>query len=163
MRINHSDIPFSPDVVWASPPCTCFSVASIGKHWNKDRTPKTKEAEISIQLVKRTTILICELMPRFWFLENPRGMLRTLDFMQTYPGRRTVTYCQYGDTRMKPTDIWTNCTSWKNRPPCKNGAPCHERAPRGSKRGTQGLSKKDRWRVPYQLLEEIIIACEESL
>ena len=21
------------DILWASPPCTCFSVASIGKHW----------------------------------------------------------------------------------------------------------------------------------
>ena len=28
-----------PDIVWASPPCTYFSVASIGHHWNKDHTP----------------------------------------------------------------------------------------------------------------------------
>ena len=32
------------DVIWASPPCTYFSVASIGHHWNKDHTPKTEQA-----------------------------------------------------------------------------------------------------------------------
>ena len=41
-------IPFSPDVIWASPPCTYFSVASIGHHWNKDDTPKTKEALLGL-------------------------------------------------------------------------------------------------------------------
>ena len=29
-------VPFVPDIIWASPPCTYFSVASIGKHWNKE-------------------------------------------------------------------------------------------------------------------------------
>jgi len=32
-----------PDVIWASPPCECFSVASIGHHWNADGTPKTPQ------------------------------------------------------------------------------------------------------------------------
>ncbi len=36
MNVNPSNIPFIPDVIWASPPCTYFSVASIGKHWNQD-------------------------------------------------------------------------------------------------------------------------------
>ena len=34
-----------PDVVWISPPCTTFSVASIGHHWKggkKAYVPKTK-------------------------------------------------------------------------------------------------------------------------
>ena len=36
-------IPFKPDVIWASPPCTAFSVAAIGKNWTKvgnDYLPK---------------------------------------------------------------------------------------------------------------------------
>ena len=37
-------VPFVPDIIWASPPCTYFSVASIGKHWNKDNTPKSDNA-----------------------------------------------------------------------------------------------------------------------
>ena len=28
-------VPFVPNIIWASPPCTFFSVASIGHHWNK--------------------------------------------------------------------------------------------------------------------------------
>ena len=40
-KLNFRDIPFRTDVIWASPPCTCFSVSSIGKHWNINNTPKT--------------------------------------------------------------------------------------------------------------------------
>ena len=28
-------LPWKPDIIWASPPCTCFSVASMGKHWGQ--------------------------------------------------------------------------------------------------------------------------------
>ena len=47
--------------------------------------------------------------------------------------RYTVTYCQYGDKRMKPTDIWTNYPNPQFKKPCKNGDKCHTPAPRGSK------------------------------
>ena len=43
-HLTIDDIPFKPDLIWASPPCTYFSVASIGHHWNENHTPKTKEA-----------------------------------------------------------------------------------------------------------------------
>jgi hypothetical protein len=152
-----------PFIVWASPPCTHFSVAAIGRNWNRDLTPKTEAAAQAIELVKRTLWLIVELMPRFWFVENPRGMLRRFDMMRTRPCMNTVTYCQYGDTRMKPTDIWHNCYTWIPRPACKNGDPCHVRAPRGSKTGTQGLlNAKERGRVPSELLTEILTACTEA-
>jgi len=29
LDLKISDIPFKPDIIWASPPCTTFSVASI--------------------------------------------------------------------------------------------------------------------------------------
>ena len=77
--------------------------------------------------------------------------------------RHTVTYCQYGDTRMKPTDIWTNSKTWKPRPMCKNGAPCHEAAPRGSRTGTQGLkSNYERSKIPTDLCNEIIKAAKKE-
>ena len=78
-----------------------------------------------------------------------------MPFMADLP-RHTVTYCQYGDSRMKPTDIWTNAYWWQPKPMCKNGAPCHEAAPRGSKTGTQGLCNSvERGRIPPGLFEEI--------
>ena len=156
-------VPFKPDIIWASPPCTYFSVASIGHHWNKDNTPKTKEAVLGCQIVVQTLRIIDKLQPDFYFIENPRGKLRKLEFMKPIP-RATVTYCQYGDTRMKPTDIWTNhlyaplfATGWNPKPICKNGDPCHTAAPRGSTTGTQGLKGNYlRSIVPYELCKEIL-------
>ena len=83
-----------------------------------------------------------------------------MDFMQGLP-RYTVTYCQYGDKRMKPTDIWTNHTDPNFKPPCKNGAPCHEKAPRGSSTGTQGLKGSAvRSQIPDALCDHIAEICE---
>jgi hypothetical protein len=74
--------------------------------------------------------------------------------------RHTVTYCQYGDNRMKPTDIWTNNPDWSPKPMCKNGDPCHESAPRGSGRGTSGRKcKADRRLMPELLCNEIALSC----
>ena len=109
--------------------------------------------------MKATLTLIEELNPKGWVLENPRGMLRKQEFMAKYP-RTTVTYCQYGDTRMKPTDIWTNSDKWIPRPMCSNGSPCHISAPRGSRTGTQGLANAyERSKIPEDLCMEIIKSC----
>ena len=76
--------------------------------------------------------------------------------------RHTVTYCQYGDTRMKPTDIWTNAEWWEPKPPCKNGMPCHVAAPRGSVTGTQGIKgAKGRSVIPAELFHEIFEQYDE--
>lgn len=144
-----------PDILWASPPCEGFSVAAIGKNWNHDHTPKTDSARLAVDLVQNTLRLIKEIKPTWWFIENPRGKLRKMPFMEGMI-RHTVTYCQYGDTRMKPTDIWTNAYWWKPRPICKNGDTCHISAPRGSSTGTQGIKGyKDRSRIPPDLFKEI--------
>ena len=159
-----SKVPFKPDVIWASPPCTYFSVASIGKHWNKDNTPKSDNAMLGVEFVQKTIDIIKELQPTYWFIENPRGKLRKLDVINglndmwyPYVYRYTVTYCQYGDSRMKPTDIWTNNPYWEPRPMCKNGDKCHVSAPRGSQTGTQGLKGNyERSKLPEELCQEIL-------
>ncbi len=94
-----------------------------------------------------------------WFIENPRGAMRKMPWIEDYP-RYTVTYCQYGETRQKPTDIWTNHPFPQFKPPCKAGDPCHERAPRGSRTGTQGIDGKlNRAKLPLQLCEHIVEIC----
>jgi hypothetical protein len=151
-----------PDFIWASPPCTSFSVASISHHWisgGKNPEPRTEEARLSQELVRHTLALIKDLNPsKGWLMENPRGMLRKLSVVENLP-RRTVTYCQYGDKRMKPTDLWGVVPNWTPRPACKNGDTCHISAPRGARTGTQGIKgAKDRSRVPYELGKEILDA-----
>ena len=142
-----------PDVIWASPPCTEFSVASIGKHWKSGKPP----AE-GTELLMHALRLITQLAPKYWFIENPRGMMRTLPIMQALP-RRTLTFCQYGEKRMKPTDVWTNHKLWYPNC-CKNGATCHDAAPRGSKTGTQGVKGAyDRGVLPPKLCKEIASIC----
>ena len=153
-----------PDFVWASPPCTAFSVASMGYHWtggNRAYIPKTEFATYSQKLVAHTIQLIKNLSPtKGWVMENPRGVLRKLPVVENLP-RRTITYCQYGDTRMKPTDLWGVVPGWTPKPMCKNGDNCHEAAPRGSRTGTQGLKgAKERSRIPYELGREILDTLE---
>ena len=155
------------DVLWASPPCTCFSVASISSSWIGNYHPKRVETALGMAYVLKTLEIIKEIKKKnpnlIWFIENPRGVLRKMGFMEGLD-RRTVTYCQYGDDRMKPTDIWTNCKSWNPKPMCKNGDSCHVSAPRGSRTGTQGLKgSKDRSVIPEELCLEIIKLCEDSL
>lgn len=155
-----------PDIIWASPDCTTYSVAAIYYHrkrndWTGSLEAVTDYAKFCDQTNKHVISLIKELNPKYYFIENPRGALRKMDFMQGLP-RYTVTYCQYGEKRMKPTDIWTNHPNPKFKPPCKNGDSCHEAAPRGSRTGTQGIRETiDRARIPEALCEHIVDICEE--
>ena len=155
-------VPFRPDIIWASPPCTGFSVAAIGHHWTGGKgayIPKTDTAKLGIELVKKTLEIINYFQPTFWFMENPRGVLRKLDVVKGL-NKQSVTYCQYGDERMKPTDIWTNSIMWTPKPMCKNGDPCHVAAPRGSRTGTQGRSNAyERSKIPEELCREILKSC----
>ena len=165
LDFNINKIPFKPDFIWASPPCTYFSVASIGKHWNKDHTPKSENAKLGMKIVQKTLDIIDMCQPSYYFIENPRGKLRKLDLMKDIP-RTTVWYCKYGDKRAKPTDIWTNNLrsllnpgGWHPRAECHNGNKnCHhEPAPRGSQSGTQGMKGNyNRSKIPELLCKEII-------
>lgn len=156
------------DVVLASPPCEAFSVASIGKHWGggiRVYEAKTVAARRAMALVHWTAACIEATQPRFAVIENPRGMLRRLPILDRYE-RVTVTYCQYGETRMKPTDLWGAPfpASWAPRPMCGPGADCHERAPRGAKTGTQGISDAaGRAEIPYELALDLCLAMEDDL
>ena len=154
-----------PDVVWASPDCTSYSVSAISYHRRKNPVtgeldPITDYAKFCDNVNKHVIELIKELNPKYWFIENPRGGLRKMSFMQGLP-RYTVSYCQYGERRQKPTDLWTNHPNPQFKPLCKRGAPCHDAAPRGSKTGTQGMKNAvEKARIPILLCEHIVDICE---
>ena len=144
------------DVVLASPPCNCFSVASIGHHW-KNGLPD-EDTKKSIEIIKHTLNLIIDLHPKYWFLENPRAMLRTI--IGNPPV--TVYYAQYGEDRLKPTDVWgRHPTSFKEMQIADKSLLDYTKAPRGSRNGTQGLNGADvRAKIPYKLSETICKLCE---
>jgi site-specific DNA-cytosine methylase len=163
-----------PDVIWASPDCTTFSIAAISHHRRKNPEtgnldPVSEYAKFCDKVDQHVLDLIRDLKPKFYFIENPRGGMRKMEWMQGLP-RHTVTYCQYeldkpvSERRKKPTDIWTNHPDPEFKPMCKNGDPCHAAAPRGSKTGTQGLKgSKERSVIPRMLCEHIVYICEKAV
>jgi hypothetical protein len=167
-NLTINDVPFIPNIVWASPDCTTYTIAAISTHRNKTE-PKTDYAKKCDRVNKNVLRLIGEwikLNPNLkFYIENPRGMMRKMPFMQGLP-RATVWYCTYGDDRAKPTDIWSNNirsifnpSGWNPRPECFNGnKKCHhESAPRGSKTGTQGKKGSyNRSMIPEELCREIL-------
>lgn len=154
-----------PDVMWFGTPCTGFSVASIGTHWGggfRAYEPKTDTAKLGIALAKKCLEIISWFPKAVWVIENPRGVLRKMPFMPN-DKRRTITFCQYGDNRMKPTDLWTNADWWITKEPCKNGDTCHVRAPRGAKTGTQGLKGAyERAVYPQEFCEDFARQCTDN-
>lgn len=159
-------LPWQPDLVLASPPCEGFSVMVIGRNWHHDGTPKTASARQAMALVNATLTILAEIKPRYFVIENPRGKLRALPLL-SHLERRTVTYCQLGEERMKPTDLWGGFPPGLVLPhPCKNGMSCHVSAPRGSRTpgSTQGIKgAPDRAVIPYQLSDLVVRATERAV
>jgi len=164
-NLQEEMLPWIPDVVIDGRPCTTFSLAAGGTHRiEPNYEPRTPFAE----KCDRMNIKLNNFYKKWnciYYIENPRAMLRKMDYMKGMD-RTTVTYCSYGDTRMKPTDIFSNNIydmfnpkGWKPRAMCYNGnTKCqHEPAPRGSKTGTQGLKGNyERSKVPKELCYEIL-------
>lgn len=173
-NFNLTDMPWVPDMIWTAPDCTTYSIAAISHHRNgtapkSDYAAKCDRVNIHVlNLIKECSRYNPNLI---WYIENPRGMMRKMPFMQGLP-RVTVWYCQFGDDRAKPTDIWSNNfvslfnpDGWQPRKECFNGNPnCHhQKAPRGSKTGTQGLKGSyERSQYPEQLCIEIIKSAEKA-
>ena len=174
-ELTEEMLPWIPDIVIDGRPCTTFSMAAGRKHRLKPNfEPKTPFAA----KCDRMNIKLNNLYKKWnciYYIENPRAMLRKMPYMQGM-NRATVWYCKYGDTRAKPTDIFSNNIydafnpkGWKPRPMCKNfkynketgeiiDRHCHhESARRGAKTGTQGLKGNyERSKVPKELCYDIL-------
>jgi hypothetical protein len=178
------DLPYIPDFWWVGFPCTSYSIAGI-RHHRINKKPISDFALKSDRMMLNVINLIKQTPNSIFYIENPRGVLRKMDFMQKFD-RTTVTYCSYGDIRMKPTDIFTNNlkslfnpNGWNPLPMCwNNNKKCHhEPSPRGQtvrkakskglflfKGGTEKLKNNyERSKMPYLLCEEIIKATEKKI
>lgn len=138
-----------PDVIWASPDCTTFSIAAISHHRRKNAVtgnldPVSEYARFCDAVDQHVLQLIKELRPRFYFIENPRGGMGKMTWMQGLP-RYTVTYCQYGDTRMKPTDISRGLS-----PSAKTAIHATKEAQEGQPSGRQS-----KWVSSFPVVEQV--------
>lgn len=141
------------DFIWFSPDCSIFSMANM--RWtpniNRDFEPISERAIREVEGIKFVLAKIKERAPRLgWIMENPRALMRKMDFTQDLQ-RATVTYCQYGFDRMKPTDFFGQIPESFIPKACTRGSSCHIPAPRGSMNSTQGMSKTEAGMIPFEL------------
>lgn len=131
------------DFIWASPPCTEFSIAK--------RIPyKGRKPDLSI--VNACSRIIEEIKPRYWVMENPRGALRH------FIGKPVITifYKDYGYVCSKPTDLWGVFPWFYSRTkPNKNPTPWDVAFPHHSR-----VWIHQRAQVPYELSKAICLALE---
>lgn len=152
-----------PDLIFSGSDCTTYSIAAVSKNRRLDEngvpqaiTEYGKKCDNMNRHVRDLAKeLDCELI-----IENPRAMMRKMDFVQDLI-RNETTYCQYGFPYMKPTDFFATF-DLHLKPPCKNGDPCHVRASRGSRSGLQGVKGKVlRSIYPEELCKHIVEECEK--
>ena len=118
------------DIIWASPPCTEYSRAkTTGK---PVRFPlmaaqphrNLQEADDNVRAARE---VIDYLKPKYWFIENPVGLLATRRVMaDLHEYRHTCTYCRYGMPYQKRTHIWTNAVLRHPLKCCTTATPCED-------------------------------------
>ena len=119
------------DFIWASPPCTEYSIARTTA-----RTPRDFVGADAI--VSKALEIIEYFEPLLWLMENPQtGHLKHRTIMADIPFQ-DVTYCKYGFPYKKQTRLW-GCFPFGLRPVCCAADPCQNmdggKAPRHSTAG----------------------------
>ena len=139
LTVSASQFPSSPLVVWASPPHSAFSAAAKGD-WDDVGTPNTPEGEKAIEVFSKTINLIRELKPKWWFIENPKSILRKIPMMagfnRGYPtrNRHTIKHRDFGSATDGVSDVWTNAYWWTPHPMSDTGEPSASSEADGSTR-----------------------------
>ena len=162
------------DVVWASPPCTMYSIArnSVPRDFVGADQIVCACLEIIRYLTQDPTKKV------FWFLENPAsGYLRTRPFMQEYEAaKKTLCYCKYGCQYRKETALWTNL-DWQPRPMCRKWFRClnfvdnhHlKTAQKGPSKIGNGMTQDDDYKseelyaIPEQLVADLFACISDQM
>ena len=113
------------NVIWASPDCTTWSLATGGKYrikseiYGKNNQYQDK-AIIGNNMVLKVIEIIKYFQPQSWFIENPRGLLKWFPPLNEFiteigANMNLVYYANYNNWGFpKATNIWSNLPLWKN-------------------------------------------------
>jgi hypothetical protein len=98
------------DVVWASPPCTMYSIARSSVP--RDFADADQIVLACLEIIRYLTSNPEKIV--YFFVENPAtGYLKTRPFMEAWREyKRTLCYCKYGMNYKKATNIWCNLQWW---------------------------------------------------
>lgn len=112
------------NVIWASPDCTTWSVATGGKYRTKESIYGLNNQHQDRATNANNMILrVIEILKYFdcgtWFIENPRGLLKWFPPLQEFikevnANMTLVYYANYKWGFPKPTNIWSNLPLWEN-------------------------------------------------
>ena len=146
-----------PFIMWIGLPCDIWSYASGGFHLDNNFNPKTDKAKNHLDLLIKTTQILQESKPDYWFIENPRGKLRKypnlIDFVnQQNAVIKECTLSSYGFPTTKPTNIITNFKELELKELDSFGRGAKNKGP-----GTfNNLTKVQRQKTPERLYQDII-------
>ena len=150
------------DFIWASPPCTEYSIA---------KQTGVRKLDKANKIVLRTLEIIDYFKPSVWFIENPQtGLLKKQVFMEGL-SYKDIDYCKYGMPYRKRTRLWNNLENWKPRKLCNRDCgmmdgnrhkETAQRAPSGRKENWKEnytlFKQRELYRIPEALVEEIMTA-----
>ncbi|HNL07280.1 MAG TPA: hypothetical protein PKH93_06870 [Chitinophagales bacterium] len=132
MDLRIDDLPYIPDVLWASPDCSVWSLAAGSTHFIGMK-PKTEKARSAMLLIDKLAVFINSLLiinpNMIFYIENPVGRLRNYTSLQplffgSAIKRVTLSQCQYGREFRKNTDLFTNDNLFIPQV-CKDAKHCH--------------------------------------
>ena len=119
-----------PDYIHASPICKEFTCIKNNPKFSRD-------LELGLRLLKQAIIIIefvKHINPNLkWTMENPKGLMRTLDIMKPYDVLLT-SYCKYGFNYRKDTNFWFGGFDLVLLPPCRSKNYCDNMIVEGKKR-----------------------------
>ena len=151
------------DIMWASPP---------NSESSREENIPIQNLEQTDELAAATLACLLWLKPKYWFIENPAGMLRWRPLMRPLsPYLQQVSYCKYGGHARKDTCIWTNSDTG-NLEQCRRESYCDQKQSTGrhgtktqgdSSRGMPSSgAKKSVPHIPQQLLQRLLEGLPEE-
>ena len=144
------------DVIWASPPCTEYSVA---------KTVGVRKLEEANAIVRRTRDIIDYFNPTYWMMENPQTALLKCQGVVAALPYNDLDYCKNGMPYRKRTRLWNNIEAWTPKPLCKKDCDHmvgnrHEQSAQQSPHRhllsvRQRYLTRELYKVPEALIEEL--------